>query len=80
MLSYDSATMRNKVIYNFHTGELMGFGYDAMDMGLIKNGVLQLRVLLQKRAPMTTINHPRRHQSLSWQNISCSSTLLVGRP
>ena len=35
-LSYDSAKCRDKVIYNFHTGELMGFAHDAFDRNIIE--------------------------------------------
>jgi hypothetical protein len=35
-LSYDSAKCRDKIIYNYHTGELMGYAHDAFDVNLIQ--------------------------------------------
>jgi hypothetical protein len=34
-LGYDAAKCRDRVVYNFHTGELMGFAYDAFDVNII---------------------------------------------
>lgn len=36
ILAYDSAKCRDKLIYNFHTGELMGCAHDAFDINIIR--------------------------------------------
>lgn len=90
-LSYDSAKCHDKVIYNFQTGELMGFAYDAFNINIIKreNGVTQQRQWKKARQPWQSpretttkrrLLQRRQHPSQRWQSTFSFSTSLHRNP
>lgn len=62
-LSYDSAKCCDKVIYNFQTGELMGFAYDAFDINIIEREWRDAAEAAEKKAAASESKGDKKKKS-----------------